>query len=217
MSSKFIHGLTFPRNGRASPHRGRAQSRPSASEPEVAWTGGRGAISPQRREWQAAFVPASALYVLASSPRFHSHFFGSLHRLRASWGPQIRWVLQSNGRPGYRAVFGAVPVRALRAVTQTRRAFPKLNLNFMPRLRRGLCGHARVRILPLVTHSLCSSTASFRATATTARFFAFLPPRVASAKPHRRRSLSGPNGTKNVMRALDQQLSHVRISFLGNP
>src|ERR1700728_4899763 len=44
--------------------------------------------------------------------------------------------------------------------------------------------------------SRCSSTASFRATAITARFFPFFPPRSASFSPHRRRSLSCPNGPK---------------------
>src|SRR5580658_6416158 len=43
-----------------------------------------------------------------------------------------------------------------------------------------------------VTHNRCSNTASFRATATTARFFAFLPPRAASFSPQRFKSVSGP-------------------------
>ena len=38
------------------------------------------------------------------------------------------------------------------------------------------------------------TTANFRATATLARFFAFLPPRSAIRMPWRRRSLSFPNG-----------------------
>ena len=42
-----------------------------------------------------------------------------------------------------------------------------------------------------VTHNRCSNTASFRATATIARFLAFLPPRSASLRPHRFRSVSG--------------------------
>src|ERR1035437_5126520 len=45
-----------------------------------------------------------------------------------------------------------------------------------------------------VTHSRCNSTASFLATATTALFFAFLPPRSHNFNPHRRKSVSGPNG-----------------------
>jgi len=43
----------------------------------------------RRLEWQANILfrfPLSK--VLASSPRFHSHFLEPL-RLRASWGPQI--------------------------------------------------------------------------------------------------------------------------------
>jgi hypothetical protein len=47
-----------------------------------------------------------------------------------------------------------------------------------------------------LTHSRCSSTASLRATATTARFLAFFPPRAASFRPHRRRSLSSPKGPR---------------------
>src|ERR1700679_1913300 len=39
-----------------------------------------------------------------------------------------------------------------------------------------------------VLHSLCSSTASFLATAITALFLPFLPPREASSSPHLRRS-----------------------------
>jgi hypothetical protein len=45
-------------------------------------------------------------------------------------------------------------------------------------------------------HSRCSSTASFRATATTARFFAFFPPRSQIRRPNRRRSLSAPCGPR---------------------
>src|SRR5450759_3088103 len=44
--------------------------------------------------------------------------------------------------------------------------------------------------------------ANFRATATTARFLPFLPPRSASFRPQRRRSLSAPKGPRIVVRAL---------------
>src|SRR5207248_8373187 len=47
-----------------------------------------------------------------------------------------------------------------------------------------------------LTHSRCSNTASFRAVAMVARFFPFLPPRSASFRPHRRKSLSAPNGPR---------------------
>jgi hypothetical protein len=47
-----------------------------------------------------------------------------------------------------------------------------------------------------LTHSRCSNTANFRATATAARFFAFFPPRSHSRSPYRRKSVSGPNGPK---------------------
>ena len=45
-----------------------------------------------------------------------------------------------------------------------------------------------------VTHSRCNSTDSFRATAITARFLAFLPPRSQIRSPNRRKSLSLPCG-----------------------
>jgi hypothetical protein len=45
-------------------------------------------------------------------------------------------------------------------------------------------------------HSRCSSTASFRATATTARFFPFFPPRSQIRSPNRLRSLSAPCGPR---------------------
>jgi hypothetical protein len=47
-----------------------------------------------------------------------------------------------------------------------------------------------------LTQSRCSNTASFRATATAALFFAFFPPRSQSRSPYRRESVSGPNGPK---------------------
>ena len=47
-----------------------------------------------------------------------------------------------------------------------------------------------------LTHRRCNSTASFRATAITARFLAFFPPRSQIRGPNRRKSLSGPCGPK---------------------
>ena len=47
-----------------------------------------------------------------------------------------------------------------------------------------------------LTHSRCSKTASFRATATAALFFAFFPPQSHNRSPYRRKSVSGPNGPK---------------------
>jgi len=49
---------------------------------------------------------------------------------------------------------------------------------------------------PHQTQSRCISTESFRATATTARFFAAFPPRSASFNPKRRSSVSGPKGPR---------------------
>src|SRR5215472_16040965 len=48
---------------------------------------------------------------------------------------------------------------------------------------------------PLI-QSRWSKTASFRATATVARFLAFFPPRSHSFFPNRRKSVSGPNGPR---------------------
>src|SRR6266853_6377582 len=47
-----------------------------------------------------------------------------------------------------------------------------------------------------LTQRQCSKTASFRATATAALFFAFFPPRSQRRSPYRRKSVSGPNGPK---------------------
>jgi hypothetical protein len=110
-------------------HRRRAQSRPSAASRRVAWTGGRDAISSETREWQRA---RSRPRLQRSSPHRPASIrtFLKLHRLCASWGPQILRVLQSKCRPGHlRVPCHAAPVRTLRAVTRTRRAFPKLNLS----------------------------------------------------------------------------------------
>ena len=83
-----------------------------------------------RDEGMAGYlVPASIPKVLASSPRFHSHFFA------ASIGCVPVGVRKSDGCCNLNAdlattaSFGAAPVRTLRAVTRTRRAFPKLNLS----------------------------------------------------------------------------------------
>jgi hypothetical protein len=57
-----------------------------------------------------------------------------------------------------------------------------------------------------LTHSRCSKTASFRATATAARFFAFFPPRSQSRSPYRRRSVSGPNGPKIYCYAITKSI-----------
>src|SRR6185369_9789892 len=68
---------------------------------------------------------------------------------------------------------------------QTELHCPKLPSSKIP--TPGCCATART--LP---HTRCSNTANLRATATTARFLAFLPPREASFSPHRFKSVSGP-------------------------
>src|SRR5579864_4880700 len=80
LSSKIVRVHSqpaIPSYGNVSSHRGRAQSRPSAASRRVAWTGGRDAISSERREWQAASAQLPLSKVLAPSPRFHSHFFSA--------------------------------------------------------------------------------------------------------------------------------------------
>src|SRR6266478_499828 len=62
--------------------------------------------------------------------------------------------------------------------------------------RASLSGYCAVVRIPPLTHNRCSSTASFLATATTARFLALAPPRAASFSPQRRRSLSAPKGPR---------------------
>ena len=63
-----------------------------------------------------------------------------------------------------------------------------LSLDSRPAIRSG-------SYVSLLTHSLCCGTASFRTTATSARFFAFFPPCAASSGPYgqlpfRRRSVA---------------------------
>src|SRR6185369_15580124 len=133
--------------------------------------------------------------VLASSPRFHSHFFEALI------GCVPVGVRKSDGRCNLNAdlAAGSFPTQRRSAhYTQS----PELGEPFP----NSISLHAATALPALrtcngsytsaVTHSLCWSTASFRATATSARFFAFFPPCAASSNPQRRRSLSGPKGPR---------------------
>jgi len=88
----------------------------------------------------------------------------------------------ANCRPGRRTNSGTARVRTLRAVTRTRRAFQNSTSVQAPTALPSL-GTCKGWYTSPVTHSLCRSTASFRATATSARFFAFFPPRSASSNP----------------------------------
>src|SRR6202041_103572 len=76
-------------------------------------------------------------------------------------------------------------------------------------------GRSGTYLSPL-TQSRCSRTASLRATAITARFFPRLPPCSASFIPHRRRSLSTPQGAENMVRSLHQECSQVRIALFAD-
>src|SRR4030088_3204998 len=130
------------------------------------------------------------------SPSFHPHSFVS--DIRSVLGGCSRFrrccylisVLSSHVSVG-------VGPQELVAVTWTRR------LNSAVRMET-LYATARIAFWLLrngsytspLTHNRCSSTASFLATATTARFLALFPPRAASFSPQRRRSLSSPKGPK---------------------
>lgn len=71
-----------------------------------------------------------------------------------------------------------------------------------------------------VVHSLCNNTASFRATATMALFWALLPPRAANCNPHRLRSVSGPRSPPGPVCSAPpprhQQGPQIAIAFLGD-
>ena len=164
-------------------HRGRGQSRPRCSEPKG--KPGRVAAMPKhslRRKWQAASGPILIF-------RFQDH--------RLCRHPSIRIV--------ERAVWGSMPVGRSRfsgcCQSECRprsppmpresdlglsRSHPNSAIDLVKLFySRGYYAAARFSsrwfrsgsyTSPL-THSLCSNTASFRATATTARFLALRPPR----------------------------------------
>src|SRR2546422_11335471 len=75
-----------------------------------------------------------------------------------------------------------------------------------------------------LAHNRCSKTASLRATAIAARFFAFFPPRSHSRHPYRRKSVSGPmvvkaaEGTWNVgVTIAGKVLSEALAKYYGLP
>jgi hypothetical protein len=130
------------------------------------------------------------------SPSFHPHSFVS--DIRSVLGGCSRFrrrcylisVLSSHVSVG-------VGPQELVAVTWTRRLSSAVRIET-------LYATARIAFWLLrngsytspLTHNRCSNTANFRATATTARFLAFFPPRSASFSPHLRRSLSAPKGPR---------------------
>jgi len=65
-------------------------------------------------------------------------------------------------------------------------------------------------------HSRCSRTASFRATATTARRLAFFFPFLAIFKPHRFKSVSGPRALKIYCAPCTKQLPQIHVPFLAD-
>ena len=58
-----------------------------------------------------------------------------------------------------------------------------------------------------LTHSRCSSTANFRATAITARFLPLLPPRSAEFQSPPSQVTALSKGSQDVVRSLHQQRS----------
>ena len=75
-----------------------------------------------------------------------------------------------------------------------------------------------------LAHNRCSKTASLRATAIAARFFAFFPSRSHSRNPYRRKSVSGPmvvkaaEGTWNVgVTIAGKVLSEALAKYYGLP
>src|ERR1700757_5538206 len=68
----------------------------------------------------------------------------------------------------------------------------------------------------LLTHKRCSSIASFRATATTARFLAFFPPRAASFSPPSPQITVFSKGSQDVVRSLHQHGSQITVSFFAD-
>lgn len=145
------------------------------------------------------------------SPRFYPHWFGPAGPLQDGV-PRIGGVLLSQRRSHWTKTQNAVspiatvvlhfgasqlpPFSTLRFVPMTRlvpaRLFrwygsPPLSYATFLLWRSGSYASP-------VTHNRCNSTDSFRATAITARFLAFLPPRSQIRSPNRRKSLSVPCG-----------------------
>src|SRR5512133_1651358 len=113
--------------------------------------------------------------------------------------PYVKLVLQAPPR------HSSNPVRSLVAGQKTAQS-PGTRFRLRPaRLDPAFSGYAAAVCgssprctsnASCVTHSRCIRTVSFRATAITARFFAFFPPLVASDNPHRRNAQSDPNGPR---------------------
>ncbi len=123
MSSKFIHSLPFPHLRNLSPASRPGPVQAERSEPEGSLDGWPRCHILRDEGMAGCLGPASTLQGPRLIAPLPFALFSSHQGLCASWGPQIRRVLQAKCRPGVRTHLGTAPVRALRAVTRTRRAF----------------------------------------------------------------------------------------------
>src|SRR5271157_2701317 len=122
-----------------------------------------------------------------------SALFGERLSLGASWVFSFQSVLPPVRRPWLPSLRREVGPGHLRSHRNSALGFSCTSLSYAAtKLVRFVLRNGSYTS-PL-THSLCSRTASLRAVAMMARFFPFLPPRSANFSPHRRRSLSAPNG-----------------------
>lgn len=147
----------------------RAAKHSLASSRQVRFPPGEGSNSPR---------PPSGSTPPPCSPHFHSH-----SRWTCSKGPVHAGFLERSGAADLCCGLDG-PVSCAQSPGH-------------PASREGTGGQAAVssrsgRYTSPVSQSRCSKTASFRATAATARRLPFLPPEAACASPHRRRSQSGP-------------------------
>jgi hypothetical protein len=150
--------------------------------------------------------PVKADLAASTLGDFNARCRASIRTLVAppQWGPvhvgvRPDPVLQSQRRaPVHRGQESSVAVTRTRTVERLKISSGRRRSRVPPpfqagSVRRVLCSGSYTS--PVI-HRWCSSTASFRATATTARFLAFFPPRAARASPLRRRSVSGPKGPR---------------------
>jgi len=131
-------------------------------------------------------VSPSLSSAIADSPCFHSHSGVSL-TLGAVWGSRF-----SNRCCHLSVELDSTPCgipAPPRPRSHLNSAIPYSPANLYAACARWLRSGSYTSPL---THNRCSRIDSFRATATTARLCAFLPPRAASFTPQRFKSVSGP-------------------------
>ena len=102
------------------------------------------------------------------------------------------------------------------AVTRTRRLAPNLSQAALSSAPVPASLFRNGSYTSPVTHSWCSRIASFRATATSALFLPFLPPRPPTSAPTASDPCPAPAG-HDAVRPLHQQLPQIQIPFFGDP